>query len=68
MQQGVDLVAAQFPEQEMALEYLPFFRVCRADHDSPRQGATMSRTGMFVTSFSPSNNRAGSAVASTRHS
>jgi hypothetical protein len=45
MQQRVDLVAAQFPEQEMALEYLPLFLECRAGHDSPRQAATTSRTG-----------------------
>src|SRR6516162_3389345 len=40
MQQRVDLVAAQSPEQEMALEYLPLFRICRAGHHSPRQGAS----------------------------
>src|SRR5271166_4686960 len=45
MQQSVDLVAAQFPEQEMALEYLPLFLVGRTGHDSPRQGATTPRTG-----------------------
>ena len=36
---------AAVANMKMALEYLPLFRVCRADHGSPRQGAKTPRTG-----------------------
>ena len=51
VQQGVDLVTAQFTEQEMPLEYLPLFLVTRAGHDSPLQGATTPRTEDVRSSF-----------------